>query len=66
MMEHKLNETEAREYLNSLGFKFSKQYLGQIRRAGKGPTYYRFGNMCFYNKNDINAWVESHRQGAPS
>ena len=65
MMERKLNAKEATAYLQSMGLKLGPHYLVYLRFHKEGPVFYKFGGSIFYNKNDLNAWVESFRS-APS
>jgi len=58
-----LSEAEAAEYIG-----MSRSFLGQARMDGKrmnrtpGPAYTKIGRKVLYLKDDLDSWLEQHRQ----
>lgn len=42
-----------------------KSFYGQ-RSAGRGPRGYRIGKRLVFAESDVLAWLEAHRDDAPS
>lgn len=58
-----LSEAEAAEYIG-----MSRSFLRQARMDGKrknrtpGPPYTKIGRKILYLKDDLDTWLEQHRQ----
>ena len=58
-----LSESEAAEYIG-----MSRSFLRQARMDGKrknrtpGPPYTKIGRKILYLKDDLDTWLEQHRQ----
>lgn len=43
----------------------SKSLLDKLRCYGEGPVYYKLGSSVIYNKEDLDAWIATHRTIPP-
>ncbi|MCY4003853.1 MAG: helix-turn-helix domain-containing protein [Rhodospirillales bacterium] len=55
-----LTSTEAAEVLGLSG-----RTLARYRHTGRGPAYYKFGNLARYRLQDIKAWASTRRVRKP-
>ena len=52
-----LTETEAAEYLASVGISSSVLTLQTLRCRGRGPRFARVGRKVRYKTSDLEAWI---------
>jgi len=60
---------EAASYLGSAGSPFSPKTLERWRVAGGGPVFLQYGRVrgrVYYNKADLDTWLESRRRVSTS
>jgi predicted DNA-binding transcriptional regulator AlpA len=51
-----LNVADAAKYVQ-----LSIWWLKQARRKGTGPAYIRIGKVIRYRREDLDAWLKTHR-----
>jgi len=61
MQTHKLSSREAASYLG-----VSESYLNKTRVLGGGPAYFKLGRKVVYDRENLDAWLASHRRQSTS
>jgi hypothetical protein len=52
----RMNVANAAAYLG-----LSVKSLACYRSQGRGPTFTKLGKLCFYHRDDLDAWIAANR-----
>ena len=60
-MKEMLGSAQAAEYLHA-----ARQTLAKWRISGKGPRWAKWGRSVYYDRADLDAWIEASKRTSTS